>query len=122
MWEDWLPTWTQSKERFFAYLVRKEDNQVIGDVAFHYDSNWEGYLVEILIVASERGKGYGEEGLELLCSFAFTERNINCLVNHFPSSRVIALNVHEKVGFVKRKENDSFVTLVLEQKDWYHRK
>ena len=105
-WEEWLLKWTNNKERFFAYLVTKSDDKIIGNVAFHYDSNYGMYMVEILIIYSCRQNGYSIDGLKLLCDVAFSQYHVNALMNQIPIERISAIKAHKKMGFIECQENN----------------
>ncbi len=71
-WESWYNRWIVYPEhkRFFRYVLDTETNQFVGEVAYHYDEQREIYIVSIIILASQRHKGYGRTTLELLCDEA----------------------------------------------------
>lgn len=103
--EKWEKDFNRRKEsnRFFAYLVRKEDNKFIGKVNFQYSENEHRYNCGIVIESIYRGKGYGKEGLKALCKVAFDEYNLDSLYDSFDETRK-ALKIFEAVGFKKIKE------------------
>lgn len=105
--DKWESDFLKRKEsnRYFAYIVRKEDNQFIGYVNFHYNKNDNRYDCGILVEPQYRGKGYGKEALKLLCEKAFNEYNINALYDNFEEDRN-TFKVFEDVGFkIIRKYN-----------------
>ena len=70
-WQDWYEYWIMNHEnrRYYRYL--KDENGVfIGEMAYHYDSEYDGYVADVIILAEHRGKGYGSEALDLLCDAA----------------------------------------------------
>ena len=70
-WRDWYEIWVARPEgrRFYRYLA-EEDGRFVGEVAYHYDEGFRHYTADVIIYAKERGKGYGAQGLELLCAAA----------------------------------------------------
>ena len=69
-WEDWYRRWVAQSEgkRFYRYLVC--ENTFVGETAYHYDDTRDVFLCDIVVFAEYRGKGYGTEGLRLLCEAA----------------------------------------------------
>ena len=77
-WKDWYGRWVardaqdeDEEKRFYRYL-RNEDGAFVGEIAYHTDSEsgCRMCLADVLIFAPYRGKGYGGQALELLCSAA----------------------------------------------------
>ena len=70
-WESWYDAWVRNpgKEHFYRYL-RNEDNEYVGEIAYHYDSERDIYICDVIIVAKYRNRGYGSEGIRLLCESA----------------------------------------------------
>ena len=68
-WADWYDYWVQNPEgkRFYRYL-KNENNKFVGEIAYHY--NGKEYIADVIVYAKYRGKGYGREGLCLLCEAA----------------------------------------------------
>ena len=87
--EKWKKDFTRRKEpdRYFAYVVRKEDNQFVGYVNFHFNENDKRYNCGVLIEPQYRGKGYGKEALKQLCEKAFNEYGIEALYDSFEEER-----------------------------------
>ena len=67
-WQDWYDRWLNGAPgRFYRYL-RNEKGEFVGEIAFHAE---EGKcLLSVIIYAPLRKKGYGREGLRLLCAAA----------------------------------------------------
>jgi len=79
----------------------KEGNQFIGKCGFT-KINWKNRVGELAILIGEpdyRGKGYGTDAIQTLCTFGFMELNlhkIKALVFDFNEA---ALRCYEKCGF-----------------------
>lgn len=71
-WSDWYDNWVVNAKdkRFYRYLLNEEDNSYIGEAAYHYDEMQAIYLANIIVHAKYRGKGFGKQGLQLLCEAA----------------------------------------------------
>lgn len=67
-WRLWYNKWIKNpqKERFYRYLIDENDN-FIGEIAYHLEKSDNIYLANIIIYSNYRGRGYGREGLDLLC-------------------------------------------------------
>lgn len=71
-WSDWYDRWIINTEnkRYYRYLANEEDNKFVGEIAYHYDETQDIYLANIIVHAKYRGKGFGKQGLQLLCEAA----------------------------------------------------
>ena len=69
-WEDWYEHWIvhPDRQRYYRYL--KDERGFVGEIAYHYDSGYDGYMADVIVFSAYRGKGYGARGLELLCAAA----------------------------------------------------
>lgn len=72
-WTDWYKMWLKpgSKNRYYAYVVRKEDGKFLGETFFTFDDEKETYNSEILLEESARNLGYADEIVDLLIMEAF---------------------------------------------------
>lgn len=69
-WAAWYKKWLGGGgHHFYRYLVN-DAGDFVGEVAYHYDDNLVMYLCDVIIMAKYRGKGYGRQGLDLLCQAA----------------------------------------------------
>ncbi len=64
-WQNWYDYWIINHEnrRYYRYL--KAENRFVGEVAYHYDPEYDGYVTNVIVFSAFRGKGYGAQGLEL---------------------------------------------------------
>lgn len=71
-WSDWYRKWITEPEgkRFYRYLLWQETNQFVGEIAYHFDHLNNIYIANIIVCAQYRCRGYGREGLKLLCDAA----------------------------------------------------
>lgn len=67
-WDAWYQRWMRDDKRFYRYIC--DDDTFVGEVAYYYDLEREIYIADVIIYAPYRGKGYGYEGLSLLCEYA----------------------------------------------------
>lgn len=70
-WRSWYEFWIERPEgkRYYRYL-KSEDGDFVGEIAYHYASDIRGYAADVIIYSGRRGRGYGSQGLELLCDAA----------------------------------------------------
>lgn len=68
-WPDWYARWLSRPDRFYRYLKNPE-GAFVGEAAYRLDAEQGIYLCDVLILAAYRGRGYGAEGLDLLCAAA----------------------------------------------------
>ena len=70
-WWDWYNHWiiNHNNERYYRYL-QNDDEEFIGEIAYHYDNDIQGHIVNVLIYSPYRRQGYGKQALELLCDAA----------------------------------------------------
>ena len=71
-WADWYARWVdcQTGERFYRYLKDVERYILVGEVSYHLDGELGGFICDVIVPASLRGRGYGAQGLALLCGAA----------------------------------------------------
>lgn len=118
-WKDLQADWIgHEPERFYAYLQRKSDGAFVGDVNFHYTPERDWWDMGILLYAPERGKGYGRQGLRLLCDRVFRVNGIARLHNEFEPSRAAALRIHKAVGFRETGVENGIVQLMLTKEEY----
>lgn len=71
-WADWYNRWVEdaSGERFYRYLYDPQTGNFVGEAAYHFDGELGGYICDVIVPADCRGRGYGTQGLALLCAAA----------------------------------------------------
>jgi len=69
-WPGWYARWVENpeSERFYRYLQDTETKEFVGEISYHY--NGKEYIADVIVFSKYRGKGYGTEGLRLLCATA----------------------------------------------------
>lgn len=105
-WRDWFSRWINNiPERYYAYIIKADENIPVGEVALRYVSERNSYCVNIIVEAKHRGNGFSEQALRLLIGTAFRELGADKVFDDFPKPRITAEKVFEKVGF-KRVSDD----------------
>ena len=70
-WADWHAWWIEDEgERYYRYLRLGDSGEFVGNISYHYDEEFGEYECEVLIYAPYRGRGFGRQGLTLLCEAA----------------------------------------------------
>ncbi len=118
-WPGWYKNWIgREPERFYAYLRRQSDGAFVGGVDCHHSPARDWWDVGIVIYAPERGKGYGRQGLRLLCEHAFRVMGVPRLHNEFEPSRAAALRIHRAVGFRETGTENGNIQLLLTREEY----
>lgn len=99
-WNEWFSLWINNAPwRYYAYIIKTDEDIPIGEVALRYVNERNAYCVSIIIEAKHRGKGYSKEALRLLADTAFYELGAKKIFDDFPSSRLAAEKAFKEVGF-----------------------
>lgn len=79
-WDAWYQYWIGEPEgrRFYRYLLDGETQAFVGEIAFHLDEERNLPICDVIILAKYRNRGFGSEGIRLLCEAA-KERGITVL-------------------------------------------
>ena len=91
-----------SGEYQFAIEI-KETSRFIGQCGF-VKVNWKNRVAELAILIGEkdcRGKGYGADAIQTLCTFGFMEMNLHKIKAVVFDFNEPALRCYEKCGFVR---------------------
>ena len=108
IWMDWYERWVQNTDgkRFYRYL-RNGNQKFVGEIAYYYDG--ERYITSVIICSRYRGKGYGREGLRLLCEEA-KKRGIEELYDDIAIDNP-AITLFLQMGFVEEYRTEEIVML-----------
>ena len=71
-WESWYQYWIGNPEgkRFYRYLLNEETGDFVGEIAWHLDEQRNIHICDVIVLAKYRNRGYGSEGIRLLCEAA----------------------------------------------------
>ena len=111
-WQGWYDHWIvyHENKRYYRYL--KDENGFVGEIAYHYDSEYDGYVADVIIFSKFRGKGYGSKGLEMLCAAA-KENGINVLYDDIAIDNT-AIKLFLKHGFYEDYRTEEKIVLKKE--------
>ena len=69
-WADWYAKWLGENRKYFYRYLAEENGTFLGEAAYHYDDARGINLCDVIVHAKYRGRGYGRQGLCLLCDAA----------------------------------------------------
>lgn len=109
-WDNWYNKWiVNAQGRFYRYLVNEEDNEFVGEIAYHYDNDRQIYIADIIVLAKYRGMGFGKQGLQLLCECA-KDNGIDTLYDDIAIDNS-SVKLFLKKGFYEEYRTDEFIML-----------
>lgn len=113
-WADWYEYWVMNSERkrFYRYLQDETNDEFVGEIAYHYDSEQHIYIADVIVHAKYRGKGFGEQGLLLLCDAA-KANGVEKLYDDIAIDNP-AIKLFLKVGFYEEYRTDEIIMLKKE--------
>lgn len=113
-WENWFDFWIKNPEgkRFYRYLLEAENYQFVGETAYHYNEEQGIFIADIIVSAKYRGKGYGNEGLKLLCKAA-KDNGVKELYDDIAADNP-AVSLFLKNGFYEEYRTDKIIMLKKE--------
>lgn len=116
-WKDWYDHWVLNDEgkRFYRYLKDSASGEFVGEVAWHLDGIRLIWIAGVIIDAEYRGRGYGKEGLRLLCESA-EDRGIKILCDDVAIDDP-AVPLLEKNGFTEEYRTDEVIMLKKDLRD-----
>lgn len=108
-WADWYKRWLEdaSGARFYRYLYDPQLGTFVGEAAYHLDEELGGYVCDVIVSARYRGRGYGAQGLALLCQAARANGVSRLLDNIAMDNPSISLFL--KAGFRETGRNETYI-------------
>ncbi len=115
-WEKWYDYWliNHNGKRFYRYLLDQDNGKFIGEIAYHFDETRQIWLADIIILAENRRKGYGTQGLRLLCDAA-VHNGIDVLWDDIAIDNP-GINLFLREGFTEEYRTDDIIMLKKELK------
>lgn len=109
-WDSWYNKWiVNAQGRFYRYLVSEENNEFVGEIAYHYDEDRHINIADIIVLAKHRGMGYGKQGLKLLCEFA-KNNGVETLYDDIAIDNS-SVTLFLKNGFYEEYRTDEYIML-----------
>ena len=112
-WEPGYKSWVSADEsqRYYRYLYAEDFQCFVGEVAYHYDAACQAHMVNLLVEARYRGRGYGNEGLLLLIKAA-KENGITRLCDDIAIDNP-SISLFLRVGFTEVWRSDACIMVEL---------
>lgn len=106
-WADWYARWVKNctGERFYRYLC--EGSAFVGEVSYHVDDAVGGCVCDVIVPAAFRGRGYGGQGLLLLCEAAKTN-GVSRLYDNIALDNP-SVGMFLKVGFWEVSRTEEYI-------------
>ena len=108
-WADWYKRWLEdnSGARFYRYLYAPKLDAFVGETAYHLDGELDGYVCDVIVSSIHRGRGYGTQGLDLLCQAARANGVPRLLDNIAVDNPSVSLFL--KAGFREIDRNETYI-------------
>ena len=112
-WKEWYDYWVSNNEgrRYYRYL-KDEAGSYVGEIAYHFDSDINRYMANVIIFSASRGKGYGSRALDMLCDAA-KEKGITALYDDIAIDNP-AITMFLEHGFAEEYRTEEIVMLKKE--------
>lgn len=109
-WADWYDYWITNPDdkRYYRYL-KDDENRFVGEIAYHFDEELKGFIADVIIFSEYRGRGYGNQGLSLLCAEA-RKRGVRVLYDDIAIDNP-AIKLFMKHGFVEESRTEEKIIL-----------
>ena len=110
-WADWYDAWVARPDgrRYYRYLQKSETGEFVGEIAYHFDPDREIWIADVIVCAQYRGRGYGTQGLKLLCDAA-AEHGIAELYDNIAIDNP-GISLFLKAGFTEEYRTDEIIML-----------
>ena len=106
------------KERVYYHIRRMEDDAFLGEVSARYETVNDWWWLNIKILASMRGNGYGRMALELFLYEMFAKRGASQIVDDVARDNIGAQTLLKRVGFRVVQVDDEVVLMRLLKGDF----
>lgn len=113
-WADWYARWVEdgTGARFYRYLYHESGGKFVGEAAYHYDAEFGEYVCDVLVSAQYRGRGFGWQGLALLCEAA-KKNGVERLVDNIAIDNP-SVELFQRAGFRERMRTNEFILVEKE--------
>ena len=112
-WQEWYDRWIVHTEgdRYYRYL-KNDDGEFVGEIAYHFDCDLNGYIADVIVHAKYRNRGYGGQALEMLCDVA-RENGVSVLYDDIAIDNP-AIGLFLKHGFSEEYRTKEMIVLKKE--------
>ena len=101
--------WAEGSEyhRYYRYLLNQETGAYVGEISYHFDTQRNIHLCDVIVLAKYRNKGFGTKGIQLLCNAA-KENGVTALYDDIAADNP-SYKLFLKNGFTIDYQNDDVV-------------
>ena len=111
-WKEWYDHWIVNTENNRYYRYVKDNGNFVGEIAYHFDKTYNGYVANVIIYAKYRNKGYGTEALRMLCE-AVKNSGAHELYDDIAIDNP-AISIFLKAGFKEQYRTNEIILLKKE--------
>ena len=109
LWKQWYELCMNSDDHFYAYIYDQKLNQYIGEVSYYFETEYNEFVLNIIIEAKFRKHGKGKEAISLLCQKA-KENGIRFLCDDIDIHNP-AINMFKQLGFKETWQRGHIIML-----------
>ena len=109
-WGDWYTHWIGDADRDIFYRYVKNDvGSLVGECAYHFDSDEKKHFIDIIIMDKFRCKGYGRYALDELCK----EAKLNGIKRIYDNIAIDnpSIKLFERCGFAEEYRTAEIIML-----------
>ena len=108
-WDEWYTFWVRNsgQERYYRYLKDDANKVFVGEISYHFDKLRNIYLCDVIIKAEFRRRGFGTQGIQLLCEAA-KANGVKALYDDIAADNP-STHLFLKNGFSIEFQNDEIV-------------
>lgn len=108
-WDEWYTLWVRNSghDRYYRYLKDDANKVFVGEISYHFDKLRNIYLCDVNIKAEFRRRGFGTQGIQLLCEAA-KANGVKALYDDIAADNP-STHLFLKNGFSIEFQNDEIV-------------
>ena len=108
-WDEWYTLWVRNSghDRYYRYLKDNANKVFVGEISYHFDKLRNIYLCDVIIKAEFRRRGFGTQGIQLLCEAA-KANGVKALYDDIATDNP-STHLFLKNGFSIEFQNDEIV-------------
>lgn len=109
--KEWFIDNNSNMSNFYSYIIHKESRVPIGEVAIYYHTEFNKYMIHIIVEDRYRHRGFGTEAVSLLLEHVFKVMNLDAIYEIREPNRVEVKNLFRKLGFVISEDDEELLWL-----------
>ena len=109
----------KAAENTYYLIFSNKMRRCVGEVSFHhYAPTTQKAMFNIKIKYAERGRGFGQEAMDLLLDFFFNQWGGHVMEDALAKNNHNGLRVLTNYGFQKVREDEQAVWVALDKETW----